>query len=151
MLDKVGVEGLLQEWDHFVADAVALDRGVVVRDVLAPVLSVLPEIVLELRITAAEERTDEFDSADFAFLAHAAERRPAEFHEERLRDVVHMMACRNRVETQRLHALREERETDASRRHLKRLSLALHDLRVSALEGNPEALREGADEPVLLL
>ena len=61
------------------------------------------------------------------------------------------MSRRDRIELQRLHAFREERETDASRRHFKGLAAALYDLGVDALEGNSEALREGADKPVLFL
>ena len=79
------------------AYAVALYRDVAVRGVFAPAYAKLLEIRLQLGVAAAEQGPHEPDAADLARLAHPAERYAPELHEESLRDVVHVVAGRDRV------------------------------------------------------
>ena len=69
MLDKVRIQRLLKKRNDDMAYAIALDRRVLVRRILAPRLPIFLQIRLELRVPTAQQRTHEADTADLARLA----------------------------------------------------------------------------------
>lgn len=89
-----------------------------------------------------EERADEYDSVNKAHWLKTGKPvcagRPLQPHDERLRNVIHVVSGGYAVKMMALHRIRKESETHTSRCHLHRFALAPYDLGLESAERQAE-------------